>query len=374
MADDHEPIARGRRRPLPRRLVRWLPLAAAAVLLAAALLLAGCCCGPRVEVPGFRDFEPPEPPPLPPPVPPSDVPTRLEIHGTHLRLVDGVVLEVRDLYGEMLANQEGQPVVFGDRESYRVRILSAEAAMSVRSLTAVMNGFIFDYPGAPLRDLVLRIEDGHLVQEGILHKVVDIPFTISAELTATEDGDLRIRPVTMQICGIPGKGLMQALGIEMEDLLDLSRAVGIRVEGDDLILDPETMLPPPAIEGKVSAVRTEGDRVVLVFGTPPEESPLVADWPEPSVPAAENYQFLYGGVVRFGQLFMVGTDMQIIDADPSDPFDFYIDLYESHLVAGYSRSQPDGGLAVYLPDYDEVGEEAEPAEKLPAPEVAAPGG
>jgi hypothetical protein len=151
----------------------------------------------------------------------------------------------------------------------------------------------------------------------------------------------------------------------MEDLLDLSQAVGVRVEGNDLILDPEKMLPPPAIEGKVRAVRIEGDRVVLTFGPPPDENPQVAGWPEPPDPAAENFQFLYGGVVRFGQLFMVGTDMQIVDADPSDPFDFYIDLYESQLVAGYSRSQTDGGLEVFMPDYAEVGREVEPGEKLP---------
>jgi hypothetical protein len=209
-----------------RRLARWLPAGAALALLAAALLVAGCCCGPRVEVPGFRDFEPPAPPPLASPVPPSDAVTKLEIHGTDLRLVDGVVLEVRSLYGEMLANREGEPVVFGDRGSYTVRIFSAEAAMSDRALTAVTAG---------------------------------------------------------------------------------------------------------------------------------------------------NFQFLYGGVVRFGQLFMVGTDMQIVDADPSDPFDFYIDLYQSQLVAGYSRSQTDGGLEVFMPDYSEVGREVEPGEKLPAPEVSGPG-
>lgn len=33
---------------------------------------------------------------------------------------------------------------------------------------------------------------------------------------------------------------------------------GLRVEGDDLILDSEKLLPPPRIRGRVTAVRIEG--------------------------------------------------------------------------------------------------------------------
>jgi hypothetical protein len=113
-------------------------------------------------------------------VPPVDEPTRVEIHHTDLRIVDGVVLQVRYLYGEMVSKREGEPVGFGDRESYLTRILSAEAATSGRVLTAVMNGYLFDDEGAPLTDVVVRSQpDGGLVV--VMPDDAEVGRTVSQE-------------------------------------------------------------------------------------------------------------------------------------------------------------------------------------------------
>ena len=48
---------------------------------------------------------------------------------------------------------------------------------------------------------------------------------------------------------------------------------------------------------------------------------------------------------------MSDTDMELIDADPRDPFDLWLDKYVTQLVAGYSKNTPTGGLRVYMPDY-----------------------
>jgi hypothetical protein len=45
----------------------------------------------------------------------------------------------------------------------------------------------------------------------------------------------------------------------------------------------------------------------------------------------------------------------LIDADPSDPFDFSPPEYVKQLVAGYSKNTPSGGLRVFMPDFDEAG-------------------
>jgi hypothetical protein len=51
---------------------------------------------------------------------------------------------------------------------------------------------------------------------------------------------------------------------------------------------------------------------------------------------------------------MHDTDLQLTDADPRNPFDFFPDHYKDHLVAGYSKTTPSGGLVVYMPDYDDT--------------------
>jgi hypothetical protein len=48
---------------------------------------------------------------------------------------------------------------------------------------------------------------------------------------------------------------------------------------------------------------------------------------------------------------MNDTDLLIVDAEPKDPFDFFLDRYNQQLVAGYSRNTPDHGLIVMMPDF-----------------------
>ena len=49
------------------------------------------------------------------------------------------------------------------------------------------------------------------------------------------------------------------------------------------------------------------------------------------------------------------ADLQIVDGDPSDPFDFYLAHLNDQLVAGVSRNQADFGLLKVLPDYADLG-------------------
>jgi hypothetical protein len=147
---------------------------------------------------------------------------------------------------------------------------------------------------------------------------------------------------------------MRALNVTLEKLLDLSKAVGASVKGNDIFLAPDSILPPPTIEGRVTAVRVEGDRIVQVFGDTAASRAAASRSLDPPDRDAPNYMYYRGGTLRFGKLIMLDADMQIIDADPRDLFDFFIDHYRVQLVAGYSRTLPTGGLEVFMPDYDDA--------------------
>jgi hypothetical protein len=60
------------------------------------------------------------------------------------------------------------------------------------------------------------------------------------------------------------------------------------------------------------------------------------------------------GDIRFGKLTMSDADLQLIDADPRDPFDFFPAHYDVQLVAGYSKNTPAKGLKTYMPDYGDI--------------------
>jgi hypothetical protein len=92
-------------------------------------------------------------------------------------------------------------------------------------------------------------------------------------------------------------------------------------------------------------VRIEGNRIVETFGRRPA----------PATGAIRNYMRYRGNVLRFGRLTMHDADMELIDEDQRDPFEFSPAGYVKQLVAGYSKNAADGSLRVYMPDLDEAG-------------------
>ncbi|MGH7720583.1 MAG: hypothetical protein ACREON_17265 [Gemmatimonadaceae bacterium] len=283
----------------------------------------------------------------------QDSATEARFRNVDFQIAPGLVLGIRHLRGQMEAKTPGMPVVFDDKQSFLIRLTSAEVAMDMASLGRLMNDHVFAYRGAPLRNLTFSTAGDQLTQRGTLHKVVNIPFRITARVSVTDSGHIRIHPTAMRIFSVRGEGLMKALGIELDDLLDLEQAKGVRVDGNDLLLDPDRLLPPPAIRGRLTAVRIEPGKIVQVFGDSAAAARLPAITPPDTT--APNYMYFRHGTLRFGKLFMVQADMQIIDLNPEDPFDFSIDRYNDQLVAGYSRNTPDLGLEVFMPDLAKVG-------------------
>jgi len=272
------------------------------------------------------------------------------MRGVDFRIDPQVVLEVRELHGALEPTREGKPPWFDDPGSFAVRIDSGEIAMTSASLAAMMNHFLFAGPGAPVKDVEVQIRNGHLIQSSTLNKKVPVRATLEGEVSATPDGKLRFHPTKIEAGKLPVTKLLDLLGVELSDVIKSQESKGLKVEGDDLILDPERLLPPPRIRGRVTAVRLEADHLVQIFGNPGQARPL-----SPSFPKARNYMFMSGGTLSFGKLTMNGAELQIIDADPKDPFDFFLEKYAGQLTAGYSKTLPDKGVAVYMPDSDEAG-------------------
>ena len=81
--------------------------------------------------------------------------------------------------------------------------------------------------------------------------------------------------------------------------------------------------------------------------------------------ARDLYIWFHQGRIRFGRLTMNDADLQLIDADPADPFDFYSDRYNDQLVAGYSRNTRAGALRTVMPDYGDLARLT--GGRLPAP-------
>ncbi len=258
---------------------------------------------------------------------------------------NGVILHIKRLRGEMHSLKNGV-VDFDDVASYETDVTSAQVGMNGEDLTNLMNRYVFNYEGAPLSHLVLEVTPEGLRQRGTLHKGVDIPFDMVAAVSLTPDGKIQLHPTSLKIFGVNGSMLMKALGLSLEKMMDLSKAKGITVKGNDLFLDALAVFPPPVIRGKLTTVRIDGDQLVQTIGDATDTS-LPAMRLDPD---ATNYMFYHGGTLHFGKLFMTDAEMLVVDADQRTPFDFDNPNYRAQLIAGHSKTLADLGLEVWMPD------------------------
>ena len=277
-----------------------------------------------------------------------DTVTQVSMHDVNFYLMPNAALRIRSLRGTM-RSLKGGPVVFDEKNSFIIHLTYAEIGLNGTDITTLMNKYIFAYPGAPLKRLHVHTLGSQVVQTGVMHKILDIPFQITADVSITAEGLIRLHPVKTRILGVDGNSLMRAFGLTLQKILDLSKAKGVTVKGNDLFLDPVLILPPPAIEGHATAIRVEGDQLVQTFGTAAEATPL----PQPDTSAAA-YMFFKGGTLHFGKLLMLDAEMQVVDLRPTGFFDFDLDKYKDQLVAGYERTLPDLGLEVYMLGLDKL--------------------
>ena len=266
-----------------------------------------------------------------------------------LHLDHGVELQVEDLAGQLVSRMPGRPPVFDDVNAYLVDIETARVSMTADSLTNLMNNYVFAYAGAPLKDLKITIEGNELHQSGTLRKGIGVHFTMQASVAATSDGKIRIHPTALKAAGFLPKGILDFFGLELERLVKLKQTPGVKIVGDDLFLDPERLLPPPQIRGRLTKAWIENGVVVQQFGSA-DKHPTLA----PPNPNVKNYMYYRGGNLKFGKLTMEDTDLLLVDANQRNPFDFSPAEYNRQLVAGYSKNTPAHGLVVYMPDLSDL--------------------
>jgi hypothetical protein len=322
---------------------RWILLILAALIgatLVSTLLLLQCA--PTVAES--------TPEPYRPPAAASDS-SRLvdaEMRNVDYHVDPDIVLHIRYLKGQLVPVEETTPPVFEDGSTYQMRIRSSEIFVDTADLGRLINRHVFGYRGAPIRDLHLRVEGDELVQKG---KLGNVSFTIRSTVAVTEQGEIRLHPVDVKVLGLNADGLMDKLGIELEEMLKVRPDRGIRVEENDFLLNVAAILPPPRIQGRLVQVRLVPGGMVQRFGPVDSLAPrrVFGD----TTPAA-NYMSYHGGRITFGKLTMKGTDLTIVDADPGDRFDFYLLRYHEQLVAGVHRTTPEDGLVVWMPDLSEL--------------------
>lgn len=279
---------------------------------------------------------------------PEESAVEIQMRNVDFRLASDIDLEVRTLRGRLKRTKPDRMVTFDDSDSFVLEIDTGEVAITAASLSALLNSYVFAYPGAPIKNLQVSIKGSRLSQKGTLHKGVDLPFEIEGPVSTTPEGDIRLHAEKIKSAGIPFKGLMHLFGADLSKLVNENAGRGAKIEGDDIILSPGGITPPPHLEGHVAQVNVRDGKIIQVFDSGRHSPPLL--------PPFKTAAYIYhrGGVLKFGKLLMEDADVQIVGDQTKGPFCFFLREYKKQLIAGYSKNTPADGLVVHMADYNRL--------------------
>lgn len=275
---------------------------------------------------------------------------RTAMKNVDFHLTDRIVVHIVTLNGSLTPNFGGMPV-FDDKKSFHLDVDSASILITTAALSNDLNDYVFAKPDAPLKKLSITTQGSELILRGVLASKGGIPFQTDGTVAATPEGQIRIHTLKVKALHLPVKGLMDLLGLETSKMIDTKKLNGVTADKDDLILDPQQLLPPPQMRGHLSSIQIENGAIALTFDGEGQGSKPAAI---SSRCGGRNFEAFRGGTVRFGKLTMSDADLELVDSDPVDSFDFSIDHYRDQLVAGYAKMSKQGGLCVHMPDFNKL--------------------
>jgi len=284
--------------------------------------------------------------------------TLTEMRDVDLGIVPDVSMHVFYLRGYLTRRSPGRPVTLDDQASYVQHVDTAATFIAYRQLANLLNRHVFDYDGAPLEDLEVGEKEDDTTRielKANLSHALGVQISIDGKPEVTPDGKVRVRTSSIHALGISVGGLLHLLGLQGGDVVHPKHAPGVTLSGDDVILDPPSMLPPPRTRGRVVGVSVGRSGLGLTFGSPAGADDGHGTGGRLGPAGRGRYLVYRGGTVRIGRLTMRRADLVILDADTSDAFDFDVRRMHRQLQAGYVKVEPDGGLTVHAPDFADIG-------------------
>lgn len=273
------------------------------------------------------------------------------------RIVGDLGFLVHELSATLVPTHPGAPTVFDDPTSFDIAVHRGTVTLDNTKLNALFGGYIFGYHNAPLRHVRVTAGEGVLDIQGEMQRDGWVPFSLKGKLEVRDGSTLVFRPVDVHVSGIDAGPVMRAAKVQVSDLLKIDTPI-VRLNGNDLVLNVDKLLPPPHLKISIVALKLTraGLDLVLDDGTKagftmPENAP-------------KHAIYLRGGDVKFMRAMPMNADIVIYpprESAPDDAFVFDMYHYRDQLVAGYFNFEPSGALSILMPSYSQVARPAAPS-------------
>ncbi len=253
-------------------------------------------------------------------------------------------IRVIPLYDERVFNLD-------DSSSYVLEIIRGAVTAEFPVLEKLFNERTLNYPGAPLKNIRITVDDPEnddkITLRGEMRLGTWIDFSVCASISIdTVSNRIIVKSGSISAMGIPFvKGIIDLSGFSLEDLVSIRGDRGIAIAGNDLVIDPFVLFPPPVYSGRLEGVKVFENGLVLKFRT-------LENYRFPARPRkAQNDVFLVGGIVKLATMRLVYSRTQIVDSMPADDFEFNINDYFRQITRSSTRLTGDGSVVVSMPDY-----------------------
>ncbi len=276
--------------------------------------------------------------------------TSVHAHNLLLRKGPTFRVYVRWLNGELKRTRRNEDPTFDDIESFYLFIKTGVLRANIGDIGNFLN--TGGLANSPLKNVVLRGDGDHIKLTGTLHKIIPLPVELDASISALPDGRIRLRVNSIKALKVPLKGLLREFHVTLADLVHAGSVPGLEVTGSDILLDTQTLLPPPHIRGQLTLVHVVNPDLELVYGDAAKEVERVEQW--------RNFLHLQGGTLDFGKLTMHQLDLIMIDTSKDAWFDLDLEHYQQQLIHGYTRVTPDAALQIFMPDLRDLPPDKQP--------------
>jgi hypothetical protein len=269
--------------------------------------------------------------------------TNVYAHNLLLRKGPNFRVYVRWLRGQIIPTRRNVNPSFDDPDSFLLNIKAGFVRANVGDICEFLNASLS--AKSPLKNVTLSGDGNQIRLHATLRKLISLPIELIGTIAPAPGNRIQIHVTKLSLLKIPLKSILGGFHIGVSDLVP-DGMPGIKVSGNNILVDPQKLLPPPNIRGQLTGVRIVNPDLEAVYGDAETTVKDVEQW--------RNFLKLSGGTLDFGKLTMRHVDLIMIDLSNDAWFDLDLAHYQEQLVNGYTRMTPQAGLQIFMPDLNKL--------------------
>ena len=191
-------------------------------------------------------------------IPPCPTTSNISINKGQYQARPGVQFTIENYAAHMVPRGKRSPLCY-------IKLNEIEHGHIVVSDAALTKLFEQKMHSGKITGLKVQAKEGHIVISGTAHKGLPVPFTVEGPVD-TDGSMIRLHADKVKAAGVPIKGLLEMLGVELGSVLNPGANKGVTVKESTISFDPVVL---GNVQGHIEHLQIAGQDLVVDFGRAP---------------------------------------------------------------------------------------------------------